>query len=691
MPLASIFRIGLWLAAIPLGCASLAWADEGMWTYDNLPSSQIRAKYGWSPDQAWLDHARRSSLRLSVGCSASFVSPDGLVLTNQHCGTDCLQALSDAKHDYDANGFYAPELADEKNCPRLEADQLTAITDVTKTIHAATRGLGGKSFADAERAAIARQEQNCSVGRDVRCQVVTLYHGGTYDLYTYRRYQDVRMVWTEEYAAAKFGGDLDNFNFPRYVLDITFLRIYDHGKPLRTRDFLHFATNPAKDGDLVFISGNPGSTSREDTVAQLQFDRDQNLPELISLYSEQRGMLQQMSTEGAEQQRITANDLWETENALKQFKGEENALVEGPLLPGKRAAEAELRRRVAADPALSREDGSAWDMIAEAIARQKLIMTRFELLEIMPRYMGSDLLRQAVELNRFAAESKIPNAQRLEGYTDGDIPALQQSIVSKAPDYPELDKTLITWWLGKIREELGVDDPDVLAILGKESPARVAAEIVDHSQLGNPAVRAKLLVGGAAAIDASRDPLLVFVRRLDGPARAVRADYEDNVEAVITRNDTRIAGAKFALEGASVHRDGTFTLRLSFGTVEGYAQNGKYLAPFTDFGGAYARATGTAPFRLPASWLRAEPDLDLATKLDMVTSNDSVGGNSGSPVIDRDGEVTGVIFDGNIQSLGGYYGYDPSVNRAIAVDVTALKLALPRIYHADRLVQELGW
>ena len=675
-------------AALALAC-SPALADEGMWTFDNFPMERMTARYGWAPDKAWLDHVRLASIRLAQGCSASLVSPQGLVMTNHHCARECIGALSDAQHDYVANGFTAAALADERPCPDMEANQLTAITDVTKTIQDATAGRSGQGFAEAERAAIAKVQSGCGNGADVRCQVVTLYNGGRYDLYAYKRYQDLRLVWAPEDAAANFGGDPDNFNFPRYAIDASFVRIYDGGKPLASPDFLRFSRAGAQDGEVTFTSGNPGGTERAQTVAQLEFVRDQSQPFFITLFSELRGLLTELGSKGAEQRRFSATDLFFRENSLKAFKGRQLALVEGAIIPDAVKAEANLRSQVKADPKLAMAQG-AWDAIAQATERRKALYQRYTLLEQLPRFVLGDTLQDAILLNRTAAESGKPDTQRLPDYQDANAPALKQQITADAPFYPELDRTEIAWWLTKVREYLGADDPDVRAILGSQSPEQVAAQAVDGTKLADPKLRAALLADGAAAIDASTDPMLAFVRRLDGPARAVRADYENNVKAIITQNAAAIAQAKFALEGTADYPDATFSLRLSYGTVKGYAQDGKTVAPFTDFAGAYARATGNAPFALPPSWLEAKSGVDGATRLDLATTNDIIGGNSGSPLIDRKGEAVGLVFDGNIQSLGGDFGYDLSQNRAVAVDVTALREALAHIYHADRLVSELA-
>jgi Peptidase S46 len=679
-------RAGLLLIGMSFTLSAVA--DEGMWTFDNFPTAKMRAKYGWAPDAAWLKHAQLSSIRLAQGCSASLVSPEGLVMTNHHCARECVSDLADAKHDYIAKGFYAATTADEKRCPQLEANQLVEITDVTKQVDAATAGKSDRAFHEAERAAMAKIESTCGTAADVRCQVVTLYHGGVYDLYKYKRYQDIRLVFAPEESIAFFGGDPDNFTFPRFDLDTAFVRIYDQGKPLHTDNYLKFATKGVKEGDIAFTSGNPGGTDREDTFAQLEYQRDVAQPFILTLYSELRGVLSEFGTKGPEEARTSNTMRFLVENSLKAYKGRQLALVQGSLMTDKARAEAAFRKRVNADPKLAAADGGAWDVVAKAVSHGQDIFVRNMMLERSPPRL-SPLLEHAIALNRYAAEIGKPDGQRLEEYSDANFPALKLQITAPAPIHVKLEKTVLAWWLTKVREDLGTSDGDVRKLMGKRSPEDIAAALVDGTKLTDAKLRAKLLAGGAKAIDAYHDPMMDFARILDPLARAVRSDYEDNVKAVITKNAALIAKARFALEGRNAYPDATFTLRLSYGAVTGYQESGHAVAPVTNFAGAYAHATGRDPFKLPDSWIKAEKSVNPSTNMDFASTNDIIGGNSGSPVIGRNGEAIGLIFDGNIQSLGGDYGFDASVNRAVAVDVTGISEALKNIYHADRLVKEL--
>jgi hypothetical protein len=679
-------RATLLLVAMSFGLSAIA--DEGMWTFDNFPAAKMRAKYGWAPDATWLTHARLASIRLAQGCSASLVSPDGLVMTNHHCARECLSELADAKHDFIAKGFYAATAADEKRCPALEANQLVEITDVTAQMEAATAGKSERAFHEAERTAKAKIESACGTAEDVRCQVVTLYQGGVYDLYKYKRYQDIRVVFAPEEIAAFFGGDPDNFTFPRFDLDTAFVRIYDHGKPLHTDNYLKFATRGVRAGDIALGSGNPGATERENTLAQLEYQRDVVQPFILTLYSELRGVLNEFATKGPEEARTSSTLRFGVENSLKAFKGRQLALVEGSLMADKARAEATFRKRVGADPKLATMDGGAWTAVATAVAHGREIFVRNNMLERSSQRL-SPLLGHAMALNRYAAEIGKPDGQRLEEYSDANFPALKQEIISPAPIHTKLEKTVLAWWLTKVREDLGTGDADVRKLMGKRSPEEIAAALVDGTKLTDAKLRARLLAGGAKAIDAYHDPMIDFARVLDPLARAVRADYEDNVKAVITKNAALIAKARFALDGRSTYPDATFTLRLTYGAVAGYPENGRTVAPVTNFAGAYAHATGQDPFKLPDTWIKAEKAVNPDAELNFASTLDIIGGNSGSPVIGRNGEVIGLIFDGNIQSLGGDFGYDGSVNRAVAVDVTGITEALKNIYHADRLAKEL--
>lgn len=669
--------------------AAAASADEGMWTYNNFPSQKVKAKYGFGPDQAWLDHARLSSVRIAGGCSASIVSPNGLIMTNHHCAHSCIEQLSTPKRDYVATGFYAKSQAQEVKCPTMEINQLIGITNVTDKVQGATKGLSGEQYFKAQREVTAKLEKDCAKSDELRCEVISLYHGGIYDLYQYRRYQDVRLVFAPEFAIAFFGGDPDNFEFPRYDLDVSMVRIYDHGKPVDTsKNFLKWSANGAKEGDLVFVSGNPGGTDRGLTVAQLEHQRDWSLPQALFYLEELRGMLGEYQQRGKEEARHSNAELFFVENSVKALKGRYESLLDKPFFQKLIDGEKDLRAKVNANPSLKASTGGAWDAIAKAQAEYATFEDAYGLIE-RGRGFSSDLYRIARSLVRSTQELTKPNGDRLEEYSDASMPAVKQRLFSKAPIYPELEIETLTFSLTKLREHLGTDDPFVKEVLGNKSPRQLATETVRHSRLANVALRQKLFKGGVAAVQKAKDPMILLALKVDPYARKLRKRYEDQVSSVIRKNSEAIAKARFQIYGTDTYPDATFTLRLSYGAVKGYTVNGKKVDPVTKLGGTFERATGSDPYKLPRSWLAAKPRLDLNTPMNMATDNDIIGGNSGSPVINQAGEVVGLVFDGNIYSLGGDFGFDPKLNRTVAVESTALVEALDKIYHAKRILDEI--
>lgn len=675
------------LAALALAPLA-ARADEGMWTFDNFPSQKVEQAYGFRPSPGWLRHVQLSSARLAGGCSASFVSPDGLVMTNHHCAHGCIEQLSTAQKDFVKSGFQAKTLEDEVKCPEIEVNQLVEITDVTAEMNEATAGLEGQRYFEAQRAATARLEKACQTSDRLRCEVVTLYHGGIYDLYKYKRFQDVRLVFAPEFAIAFFGGDPDNFMFPRYDLDVSFLRVYEDGRPARMNDWFRWSPAGAREGDLTFVSGHPGGTSRQLTISELEYQRDHALPERLFTLSELRGQLVQYQKRGPEEARHSNAMLFYVENSVKALKGRFEALVDKAFFQSKIRDEEALRAKLAEDPRRARRYLPAFDAVARSQATLVEIRKPLRYIEQGGGFQG-ELFHHARTLVRGAEERQKPNEKRLREYRESALPALTQALFSTAPIYPEFEIFQLTFSLTKLRENLGADDPFVKKVLGKKSPEELATEVVKGTRLADPSVRKRLWEGGKAAVDASRDPMIELARLVDPDARAIRKKYEDEVEAVQRKNDELVAKARFEIQGTSTYPDATFTLRLSYGSVKGYQENGRYVKPITTFEGAFERATGRDPFALPQSWLEAKPRLNLATPFDMATTNDIIGGNSGSPVVDRDARIVGLIFDGNIQSLGGDYGFDPSVNRAVAVHSSALLEALDRIYHAERIVNEL--
>jgi hypothetical protein len=665
-----------------------ARADEGMWTFHDFPAAKVKAKYGFAPDQAWLDHARLSSARLAGICSASFVSAQGLVMTNHHCAHDCVAGLSTKDHDYVRDGFWAKTLDDEKKCPDLEVQRLEEITDVTEKVTKATAGKSGAAYTAALREASAAIEKPCQTGPDVRCETVNLYHGGQFMLYKYKRYTDVRVVGAPELAIAFFGGDPDNFEFPRYDLDLSFVRVYENGKPAATPE--HFAWSPAgaRDGELTFVSGDPGATEREITQAVREFDRDVVVPVVIAARSELRGLLAQFMRESEENKRTATELQFYNENSLKAFKGRMAALGDDVMMKKMADKQQALRAAIAAKPEVAKAVGDAFEAVDKAFESFKPYYRRYYTLERMPK---GDLITHALHLYRGADERLQANGKRLDEYRDAQLPDIEQALQSPAPVYAAREKVVVGWWLGKLREELGADDPTVKAVLGKDTPEVVAARLVDGTKLGDPAERLRLWKGGRGAIAASKDPMIALVRAFDPAARKVRKMWDDDVDGVAKSAGEKIAKARFALDGRSSYPDATFTARLSYGAVKGYTStvHGTKVPPFTYFGGAYERATGAWPFELPKPWLDAKRAIDPHVQFDLVTTNDIIGGNSGSPLFNQKLEIVGLVFDGNIESLAGDFWFDETVNRTVAVSSEAIIHALAKVYHADRLVEEL--
>jgi hypothetical protein len=665
-------------------------AEEGMWLVDDFPAERVRKAYGFTPTAEWLDHVRRSAVRLS-GCSASFVSPDGMVMTNHHCARECIEDLSSATSDYLANGFYAADTNAEQRCPKLEANQLVGITDVTARVQAATQGKEEAAFGAAQRAEISRIESDCAKdARKQRCDVVTLFHGGRYHLYEYKRFQDVRLVFAPEFQMAAFGGYPDNFNFPRYGIDMAFLRVWEDDRPGRTDHYFRWAREGAKENDLTFVAGHPGGTERNQTIAQLEFQRDVAVPFQLLRLSELRGLLRQAQTDVPGRERYTKARLRGIENTHKALRGRHDFLADPELLARKRAEDTELRRAVEASPELRPKYGSAWDAIERALARHRELFLAHSLRETPG--ITSDLFTFARQLVRAAGERARPNAERLREYTDAQLPSMEQRIVRPAPIEPDLEELTLAFSLRQLRDILGVDDPYVRRALDGKPPEVLARELVRGTKLGDAAVREALWKGGPEAVATSGDPLIAFAARIDPFARQVRKQYEDEVEAPIRKAGEQIAQAVVAVRGTSGYPDATFTLRLSYGQVKGWKEGDRAIPALTFIRGLYERHTGEPWFTLSPPWLRAKSTATARhgeTPLDLASTHDVIGGNSGSPMFDRNGEIVGLIFDGNLPSLGGRYLYDPEKNRTVAVHGEGILKAL-RVYGARRVLAELG-
>jgi hypothetical protein len=667
--------------------ATATHADEGMWTYDNFPTAKVKAQYGVNIDGAWLDRVREASVRLS-GCSASFVSPEGLILTNHHCITACLSENSSKEKSLLDDGFVARERREEIPCRTQVADVLVGMENVTDKVEAATRGLDERAANEARKRAITGLEQACEKTTGLKCQAVALYNGGQQFLYRYKRYTDVRLVFAPETGIAAFGGDPDNFQFPRWCLDMGLLRAYENGKPVTVARPLRINFDGPKAGELVLVSGHPGSTDRLLTVDQLLALRNDELPPSLLRSNELRGRYIEFAKKGDAERRITADTLFGLENGIKVRRKQLDALLDEGMMAGKRTQEAELRAKVAADRSFA-GFGDPWADIAAANARARDIDTELGYLEGGAGFQ-SRLFRVARTLVRGAEERTKPNGERLREFTDAQLPRVQQQLAAATPVYPEVERLTMSFGLERMREWLGPDHAVVRKLLAKDSPDSLAASLVDGSKLADPAVRMALWNGGAAAIAASDDPMIKLAREIDGPARALRKRYEDEVQAPTAAAEEKIARARFKVYGTEVYPDATFTLRLNYGTVQGWVEKGSPVEPFTRLGRAFERATGQPPFNVPASWERARGKLDLSTPFNLSSNNDIIGGNSGSPLLNARGEVVGLIFDGNIHSISGSFWFDTVKNRAVAVHPAIMREALRKVYDAPTLLKELG-
>ena len=665
---------------------SSARADEGMWTFDNFPIQTVNDKYGTRIDQAWLDRVRNSAVRLQ-GCSASFVSDEGLILTNWHCVVGCVQDLSSPEHDYVKNGWMTANREEEKRCPGQTAEVLTDIVDVTDRVLGAGQGLEGAAF-NAARAAETRkiEQENCAEDPKLTCQVISFYRGGRYALYKFRKYDDVRLVFAPENQAAFFGGDPDNFNFPRYALDAGFLRAYEDGKPVETPNHLKWNPNPPAEGDVTFVAGNPGSTSRLLTMSQLERLRDQQLPITLIQYSELRGRLLEYSLTGEEAKRVSFDPVFGLENSFKVYYGQEGALTDPAFMDVKRAAEDELRQRVAADPALVQQIGDPWGDLERVQVTARDLYLPYRQLEANAGG-GSTLYSYARAIVRAAKDAARPADQRR--MNDAARASLSARLASEVPIDAGIEEIYLRFWLSKTREYLTVDHPSVKAMLGKESPEALADRLISGTKLADPAFRAQALAMTPEQL-AAADPLLAFVLANDDTAQATGDQWAAAVNAPTARAAEKVAQARFAVYGDNLYPDATFSLRLSYGRVEGWTYRGVTVPAFTYIGGLYERATGSEPFNAAQAFIDAESRVNKAVVYDFVSTNDIIGGNSGSPVINAEGEVIGAAFDGNIHSLGGAYGYDGTLNRTVSVSTAAITEVLRTVYPQPRLLEELG-
>lgn len=672
--------------------ASGASGDEGMWLYNAFPRAQVKAKYGFDASQAWLDHVRLGSVRFNNGGSGSFVSADGLTFTNHHVGAVCVQQISTAGHDYMKEGFYAKTRAEEPRCPDLELNVLVGIEDVTAKVNAVVKtGLSAADKGTAQRVAMSQIEKECNAATGLRCDVVTFYSGEVYNLYKYKKYTDVRLVFAPEFDIAFFGGDPDNFTYPRYDLDVTFFRVYEKNKPAHIDQYLRWSKEGVKDNELIFVSGHPGSTGRLRTMAQLDYLRDVDYPSRLETYTRRIHLLQDFSAKSEENARIAKEEIFAYQNSFKAITGYLGGLTDKSIMAAKQTNEDKLRSEFVAN-AKNKDAGSPWEGIAAAMKLQHEMYLPLTYVERL-RGFNSEMAEDARLLVRAAAERRKPSDQRLREFRDSNLASLEQSLFSTAPIYKSLEMVTLTDSLAQMRDAMGAESAVVQKALGGKSPQDAAEGMIADSKLDDATYRRHLYEGGQAAIEASDDPLIKMMRAVDPDARAVRKQYEDQVDAVERTDGAAIARARFAESGYNQPPDATFTLRLSYGTVRGYEDDGKKIPYSTTLGGAYDHAAehgNKPPYELPASWERAKSKLKLNTPMDYVSTADIIGGNSGSPTVNQAGEVVGIIFDGNIQSLVWNFAYDDKQGRAVHVDSRGILEALRAVYSAYGLADELA-
>ncbi len=687
------FLVALLLALFSLSTLHVtALAEEGMWPFNNVPRAEIKKKYGFEITDEWLNKVRLASVRFNNGGSGSFVSPDGLVLTNYHIVEDIVGEVSTPQKDLAKEGFVAKTRAEEIKAPSLELNVLMSIEDVTSRVNGAVKAgaTDAEAFA-ARRAEISKIEAESLNDTGLRSDVVTLYQGGQYNLYRYKKYTDVRLVFVPEFQAAFFGGDPDNFNFPRFNIDMALVRVYENDQPVHPESYFKWSTAGAKEGSLVFVTGNPGSTSRLNTVAHLEQLRDTSIPIIIRLLERREAMLKKYMSMGEEQTRQAQNELNSVQNSLKVYRGQLAGLKDPSLLARKQKEEDALRKSIAANPERQEMYGDAWDAIAKAHHTYPSYIRDRRIFEQAGGF-NSVLFNYARALVRLAAENQKPNAERLLEYTDARRASLELGLYSPAPIHEDFEKLKLADSLGFMVELLGADNPLVKQVLEGETPEARANQLITGTKLKDTAYRKELAAGGEKAIADSTDPMIVVAREVDAKARETRKRYESEVTGVERANYAKIARALFETEGTNLYPDATFTLRLSYGTVAGYMENGRKVAPFTTLGGLFARSDQFKrqfPYNLPQRWYDKKSALDLNTPFNFVSTNDIIGGNSGSPTINQNGELVGLIFDGNIQSLVGDFMYNGSINRAISVDSRGMLEVLKKVFNANGVVAEL--
>ncbi|HEX3619880.1 MAG TPA: S46 family peptidase [Candidatus Udaeobacter sp.] len=693
-------KLRVFAMACATSFAASAFADEGMWLFNAPPLKRLKEKYQFEPTPQWLEHLQKASVRFNSGGSGSFVSANGLVITNHHVGADTLQKMGDAQHNYLRDGFYAKTQADEIKSSDLELNVLISIEDVTARVNAAVKpGMTSDQASGARNAVIAAIEKESKDKTGLRSDVVTLYQGGAYHLYRYKRYDDVRLVFAPEQQMAFFGGDPDNFEYPRYDLDVCIFRVYENGQPAKVDNFLKWNVHGPSDGELTFVSGSPGKTDRQLTLDELADTRDRYLPYVLRMFNRREVLELAYSARSFENARKARDDLFGDQNNRKRYDGYLAGLLDPQIWSVLKAREQKLRDAIVRDPKF-KSTISAYDRIKRAQAEIAKNAPLYNYLEQErpvtigyrgPRALSGNLFKYARLLTRAIDERVKPNGERVAQFRDSARESLELELFSTEPIYDDYEILRLTDSLTDFASQFGADNPLVQKVLTGKSPHARAVELVSGTKLKDVAVRKDLYHKDAAALQAAHDPMLDLARLIDGPAREARKLY-DAQDEIKKQAYAEIAKARFAIEGTGSYPDATFTLRLSYGTVRGYEQDGKQIPAFTDFAGLYQRSAehdNKPPFVLPQRWIDKKADLNLTTHLDFVSDADIIGGNSGSPVVNKSNEFVGIIFDGNIQSLVLDCSYTDTQARAVSVDSAAITEALRKVYDAGALADEL--
>ena len=657
-----------------------------MWTFDAPPLDYWGETYGFRPDQAWLDHVRLSSVRIP-GCSASFVSADGLVMTNHHCARACISSNSPADSNYQETGFVARNREDEKQCEGMWADQLQSMDDVTARVRQAVTATTAARQVEQRDAAIAEIQNECTQNTGLNCQVVTLYQGGMYSLYRYRRFNDLRLVMAPEGQAAFFGGDPDNFTYPRYDMDLTLLRVYENDTPRQTDHHFVWSANGASEGEVVFITGNPGSTGRLLTVAQMEYLRDVQYPAQLARYERNLAVTRQLAARSEADLRRFQNRIFGLENSHKAVSGYLTGLLDEEKMARKGAFEQDFRNRINNEATLHAQYGSAWEEIAAA--QQEL--ATFAVERRYYGFGGSQLLNLAGGIVRLPQQGALIDSLRLPQYRGEGLDRIRAQMAREVALDLEAEQLNLAAQLAAAQAELPASDPFLQVMLAGGSPDAVAEALISGTELSSTETRQALLDGGAAAVEASTDPLIVVARQIS-PLGIEIANRAGPLNATMSANAELVGQAIFAAYGTSLPPDATFTLRITDGVVKRYRMNGTFAPYKTTMYGLFARAAefdNESPWNLAPRWQERLDQLDLSTPMDFVSTNDIIGGNSGSPVINRNAEVVGLVFDGNIQFLPNRFIFSDDVGRTVSVHSDGIIEALRKVYDATWIADEL--